>query len=82
MYLFLFVDKLEQAKYIKSRFGNPMLLDSKGHVFTTIQGYKNGDKNWWRCREYMRKRKSTQEKCPAKATTDGMNVTWRYEHNH
>ena len=84
MYLFLFVDKVEQANYIESKFGNPMLLDRNGQVFTANGGYKkNGDKNWWRCREYMRKRKSNQEKCPAKATTDGMNiVTWRFEHNH
>ena len=81
--LFLFVDNPEQAKYIVSRFGNPMLLDRNGQVFTTTQGYKKGDKNWWRCRESMRKRQSKLEKCPAKATTDEMNVvTWRYEHNH
>ena len=86
--MFLFIDNPEQAKYIESKFGNPMLLDRNGHVFTANGGYKKGklkkgDKNWWRCRESMRKRKSTLNKCPAKATTDSMNVvTWRYEHNH
>ena len=80
---FLFVDKLEQAKFIESKFGKLMLLDRNGQVFTCGQGYKQGGKNWWRCREYMRKKGGNQEKCPAKATTDGMNVlSWRYEHNH
>ena len=46
--MFLFVEKLEQAKYIESKFGNPMLLDRNGQVFTRIQGYKKGDKKWWR----------------------------------
>ena len=83
MYLFLFVDNPEQAKYIESKFGNPMLLDRNGQVFTANGGYKKGVKNWWRCRESMRRRKSNLKKCPAKATTDGMNiVTWRFEHNH
>ena len=64
-----------------------MLLDRNGQVFTANGGYKKlkrkGDKNWWRCRESMRRRQSKLEKCPAKATTDVMNVvTWRYEHNH
>ena len=76
--MFLFVDKLEQAE-----FGKPMRLDRDGQVFTGGQGYKKGGKNWWRCCESMRRRQSNLEKCPAKATTDGMNVvTWRYEHNH
>ena len=82
MYLFIFVDKLEEAKFIESKFGKPMLLDRNGQVFTCAQGYKQGVKNWWTCREYMRK-KGKPKKCPAKATTDGMNVvSWRYEHNH
>ena len=60
-----------------------MLLDRNGQVFTANGGYKKGGTNWWRCRESMKRRKSNLEKCPAKATTDGMNVvTWRYDHNH
>ena len=81
--MFLFVDKLEQAKYIGSKFGKPMCLDRNGQVFTCGQGYKQGGRNWWRCRESVRRRQSNLEKCPAKATTDGMNVvTWCYDHNH
>ena len=81
--MFLFVDNPEQAEYIESKFGNPMLLDRYGQVFTANGGYTKCGTNWWRCRESMRKRQSKLEKCPAKATTDGMNVvTWRYEHNH
>ena len=82
--MFLFVDSPEQAKYIESKFGNPMLLDRNGQVFITANGgYKKGDKHWWRCRESRRRRQSKLEKCPAKATTDRIDVvTWRYEHNH
>ena len=58
-----------------------MLLDKNGQGFTS--GKKYGNTTYWRCREYEKQKKLNQEKCPARATTDGMYVTsWRLEHNH
>ena len=79
--LFLFVDKLEKAKFIESLAGKPMLLDRNGQGF--IAEGKRGVRTYWRCREYNKQKKRNQEKCPARAITDGIYVkSWRCEHNH
>ena len=80
-YLLPFVEKLEEAKFIESRNGKPMLLDRNGQGF--ISHKKHGVRTYWCCREYKKQRKRNQETCPARATTDGIYVkNWRFEHNH
>ena len=80
-YLFPFVDKLEKAKFIESRAGKPMLLDRNGQGFISHQKY--GARTYWSCRENKKQRKRNQEKCPARAITEGIYVkSWRCEHNH
>ena len=80
-YLFPFVDKREKAKFIESQAGKPMLLDRNGQGF--ISHTKYGDRTYWSCRENKKQRKRNQEKCPARAITDGIYVkSWRFDHNH
>ena len=80
-YLFPFVDKREKAKFIESQAGKPMLLDRNGHGFISHQKY--GVRTYWSCRENKKRRKCNQEKCPARAITDGIYVkSWRFDHNH
>ena len=80
-YLFPFVDKLEKAKFIDTQAGKPTLLDRNGQGF--ISENKHGNSTYWRCREYEKQRKCNQEKCPARAITDGIYIkSWRCEHNH
>ena len=74
-YLFPFVEKLEEAKFIESRNGKPMLLDRNGQRFTSEN--KHGNRTYWQCRKYKKQR------CPARAITDGIYVkNRRCEHNH
>ena len=85
-YLFPFVDKLEEATFVETLFGNPMLLDRNGQGFTVEKKFKKnhgGVRIYWHCRESIKQRKGDQEKCPARATTDGMYIkSWKFEHNH
>ena len=85
-YLFSFVDKLEEATFVESRVGKPMLLDRNGQGFTVdgkLKTKHGGDRIYWQCRESVKKRKGDQEKCPARAITDGIYIkSWRFEHNH
>ena len=80
-YLLPFVEKLEEAKFIESRNGKPMLLDRNGQGFTSEK--KHGVSTYWQCSESRKQSKLNQEKCPARATTEGIYVkSWRCEHNH
>ena len=85
-YLFSFVDKLEEAMFVETQMGNPMLLDRNGQAFVVEKRFKKidgGVRIYWCCRESVKQRKADQEKCPARATTDGIYVkSWRFEHNH
>ena len=81
LYLFPFVEKLEEAKFIESRHGKPMLLDRNGQGFTSEK--KHGVNTYWQCSESRKQSRLNQEKCPARATTEGIYVkSWRCEHNH
>ena len=80
-YLFPFVEKLEEARFIESRHGKPMLLDRNGQGFTSEK--KHGVNTYWQCSESRKQSRLNQEKCPARATTEGIYVkSWRCEHNH
>ena len=58
-----------------------MLLDRNGQGF--IAEGKHGVRTYWRCCEYNKQKKRNQQKCPARAITDGIYVkSWRCEHNH
>ena len=85
-YLFPFVDKLEEATFVETQMGNPMLLDRNGQGFLIEKKFKKvngGVRIYWHCREYKKQRKCGQETCPARATTDGIYVkSWKFEHNH
>ena len=85
-YLFPFLDKLEEATFVETQGGNSMLLDKHGQGFTMDKKFKTingGIRIYWHCREYDQQRKGDQEKCPARAATDGMYVkNWTFEHNH
>ena len=65
----------EVARFIESNKGNPLLLDKDGFIF--IANKKKTNSIFWVCRDYR------TEKCPARASTNGLHVTsWRSEHNH
>ena len=58
-----------------------MLLDRNGQGFTSEK--KHGVNTYWQCSESRKQSKLNQEKCPARATTEGIYVkSWRCEHNH
>merc|ERR1719362_1475314 len=68
----------EPAKFVKTRFSSALLLDKKGYVYKTNS--KNGSKTYWVCRNHL---KDKNNKCLARATTDGNYVTyWKGVHNH
>ena len=41
------------AKFVESKYGNPMLLDKGGHVYKS--SVKRGRKIYWTCREKNKK---------------------------
>jgi len=55
----------EMAKFVESKYGNPMLLDEGGHVYKS--SVKRGRKIYWTCRE-------KNKKCLSKAVTNGIYV--------
>ena len=58
-----------------------MLLDRNGQGFTSEK--KHGVNTYWQCSESRKQSMLNQEKCPARATTEGIYVkSWRCEHNH
>ena len=58
-----------------------MLLDRNGQGFTSEK--KHGVRTYWQCCESRKQSKRNQEKCPARATTEGIYIkSWRCEHNH
>ena len=58
-----------------------MLLDRNGQGFTSEK--KHGVRTYWQCCESRKQSKRYQEKCPARATTEGIYIiSWRCEHNH
>ena len=58
-----------------------MLLDRNGQGFTSEK--KHGVNTYWQCSESRKQSRLNQEKCPARATTEGIYVkSWRCEHNH
>ena len=80
-HLFPFAEKFEEANFIDSRHGKPMLLDRNGQGFTSEK--KHGVNTYWQCSESRKQSRLNQEKCPARATTEGIYVkSWRCEHNH
>ena len=67
-YLFPFVEKLEEAKFIESRHGKLMLLDRNRQGFTSEK--KHGLNTYWQCSESRKQSRLNQEKCPARGTTE------------
>ena len=66
---------LEEATFMKSKYGNALLVDKAGYVFRT--NLKKESKIYWRCRNYER------FKCAARAVTEGFYViSWTGEHCH
>ena len=82
----LFLDSLEQGKFIMSKRGNAMLLDKFGHSFTTVRKNEKGKIYWICCDCSKEKWKKIQDKNKqyfARAVTDGIYVKeWNGEHNH
>lgn len=72
---------MELARFVENRYGYDMLVDKKGHFFSTIRRNVDGSKIYWRCREY--KRCKGDNPCPVRAITSGIHVLkWTEEHNH
>jgi len=66
---------LEEATFMKSKYGNAVLIDKAGYVYRS--NLKKESKIYWRCRNYER------FKCSARAVTDGFYVvSWNGEHSH
>lgn len=70
-------NEFEVGRFIESKYGNSLLLDSAGYVYRINR--KRNRKIYWVCRETRIK----GFKCPAKATTNGIYITNLSEkHNH
>ena len=70
-----FTDKVEEAMFMKSKYGNAVLMDKAGYAYRS--NLKKETKIYWRCRN------SEKFKCPARAVTDGFQVmSWTGLHNH
>ena len=70
-----FTDKVEEAMFMKSKYGNAVLLDKAGYAYRS--NLKKETKIYWRCRN------SEKYKCPARAVTDGFQVmSWTGLHSH
>ena len=52
---------LEIARFVDSKFGNHMLVDSKGHVYQVNTRNPKGTKIYWICRETGRDRKQKNQ---------------------
>jgi hypothetical protein len=79
----LLPDQLEVGNFIKSKFGNALLLDKEGYVYKSNCKDKTGRKTYWICRDYGNKNAKIVDSCPARATTDGIYVKkWKGIHNH
>ena len=52
---------LEIAQFVDSKFGNHMLVDSKGHVYQVNTRNPKGTKIYWICRETGRDRKQKDQ---------------------
>ena len=82
-FLNLLPDQLEVGNFIKSKFGNALLLDKEGYVYKSNCKDKTGRKTYWICRDYGNKNAKIVDSCPARATTDGIYVKkWKGIHNH
>lgn len=69
------VEELEEAMFMKSKYGNAVLMDKSGYVYRS--NLKKESKIYWRCRS------SEKFKCPARAVTDGFQVvSWTGIHSH
>ena len=82
--LFVQSEELEVARFIESIHGKLNLLDKAGHVYTVNHRNRSGEKIYWTCREYSRKRnKQEQGKCPGRVTTQGIHIIAKTgTHNH
>ena len=70
-----FTDKVEEAMFMKSKYGNAVLMDKAGYAYRS--NLKKETKIYWRCLT------SEKFKCPARAVTDGFQVmSWTGLHNH
>ena len=62
-------DHLEKATFVRTKFGNAMLVDTAGFVYNCNNKTKN--KIFWKCRDYFK------HKCTAKATTEGLYIAFK-----
>ena len=73
-YFHLIPDESSEIQFINSLSGNPLLVDTAGYVYCKRGTYKNN--TYWACVEF-----SKGTKCPAKATTNGVQIT-KFCHVH
>ena len=72
---------LEVAQFVENKFGNKMLMNKMGHVYSINSRSKDGTKIYWTCRE--RKLSKGNNKCIARGVTRDTSVLqWSGEHNH
>ena len=74
--LYFVIVVLEEANFIKSQYGNAMLVDGQGYRY--VQNGSSKTSIFWRC-IYYGKSKGT---CPGKAVTKGFDITKKAEHKH
>ena len=76
----LFLDLLEDGRFVLSSHGNPVLLDKRGYHFKINRKSKVCNKTYWVCTDYY---KNKNDICKARAVTEGAQVVqWNNEHNH
>lgn len=66
----------DEAQFLTSRKGCPILVDTAGYFYNKAKNSKtDASKIFWQCQ------KIRTCKCPARATTDGFQIV-RYLHEH
>jgi len=68
--------KVEEANFIKSQFGNAMLVDGQGYRY--VQNGSSKTQIFWRCIYYAK----SKGNCRGRAVTKGFNITKKAEHKH
>ena len=68
-------ETLERVKFLKSKRGNPVLVDSEGYTY--LMNTQKSDKLYWVCQQ------TKVENCRGSVITKGFHIAWRkIQHSH
>ena len=70
------------VQFVRSRKGNPLLLDSAGYLYTKSSSHKNS--TYWAClSSHIHHKDKKDMKCFARVVTDAYHITkYTAQHNH